>query len=143
MTITLDVQGADAIRGMLQRMTAEAEARVARVVTETALIVDTDIKTRIQRGPKSGKVRRRGSITHQASAPGEAPATDTGTLVSSVVFEQTKRLEATVASRLAYAYYLEFGTQRIRPRPAWVPAVEKARPDFVRKVAEAIAGAAR
>ena len=67
------------------------------------------------------------SKTHQASAPGEAPASDTGTLVSSIYFEQNTPYQTTIGSRLAYAEWLEFGTRKIAPRPAWVPAVEKHR----------------
>lgn len=65
------------------------------------------------------------SPTHTASAPGEAPATDTGTLASSVYFESKTKMSATIGSRLAYAYYLEYGTKKIAPRPAWQPETEK------------------
>lgn len=84
------------------------------------------------------------SAKHTSSAPGEAPATDTGSLVSSITFRQKGPLTAEVESRLPYATWLEFGTAggKIKPRPAWVPAIEKAQPDFARRVADAIRKAA-
>jgi hypothetical protein len=84
------------------------------------------------------------SLTHQSSAPGEAPATDTGTLARSIVFKQVSKLTAEVSSELKYAYYLEFGTDggKIKPRPAWLPAIEKMRPEFAKRVADAIRKAA-
>ncbi len=39
---------------------------------------------RPMRGPKSGRVYRRKSVVHRASAPGEAPAIDTGILRFSI-----------------------------------------------------------
>jgi hypothetical protein len=85
-------------------------------------------------------VYQRGNITHRASAPGEAPATDTGTLVSSesIYYERESDLVSIIGSRLAYAYYLEFGTMRIAPRPSWMPAVEANRDKFSRLVDEGL-----
>ena len=102
-------------------------------MTATALEVRRDVIKRHKQGPKTGRMYRRGSRNHQASAPGEAPAIDTGTLVSSVYFTQPKRHEAVVGSRLAYAFWLEFGSQVTDARPSWLPAVEKARPQFTAK----------
>jgi hypothetical protein len=78
------------------------------------------------------------SLTHTSSAPGEAPATDTGLLDSSIYFDQKTKLSAEIGSRLPYAYYLEFGTQKIAARPSWVPAVEKHRATLQRLIAAEI-----
>jgi hypothetical protein len=43
-----------------------------------------------------------------------------------------------IGSRLAYAYYLEFGTMRIAPRPSWMPAVEANREKFNRLIEEGL-----
>jgi hypothetical protein len=133
MTITIQVDGLDGLQKMLGRIPAETEKRLGKLINATGLNITTDVKRRIQRGAKTGRVYRRGNVTHRASSPGEAPATDTGTLVSSVYFE-TGKLSATLGSRLAYAYWLEFGTQRMAARPAWVPAVEAAREKFAADV---------
>lgn len=74
-------------------------------------------------GPKSG--RRYG--THIASAPGEAPARDTGYLAASI---QAVRIDYAkmwvVNAGTDYAEGLEFGTPEIKPRPFMLPAAEKA-----------------
>lgn len=141
-TITLELDGIQDVQRALREYGENAEREIGKAVTATALQVDGDIKRAIQRGAKSGRVYVRRGKTHQASAPGEAPATDTGSLVSRMSFKQVNPLTAEVESRLAYAAYLEFGTQRMAARPAWVPAIEKAQPDFARRVAEAIKRAA-
>jgi len=61
------------------------------------------------------------SPTHTSSAAGDPPATDTGNLISSMYFQNTGKMSATIGSRLAYAYYLEYGTAKISPRPVWQP----------------------
>ncbi len=141
-TITLELEGVQDVQRALREYGQKAETEIAKAVLATAFQVDGDIKKAIQSGGKSGRVYRRGNRTHQASAPGEPPATDSGTLVSSIAFKQVNPLTAEVESRLDYASYLEFGTQRMGARPAWVPAIEKAQPDFARRVADAIKRAA-
>ena len=56
------------------------------------------------------------SRTHQASAPGEPPKTDTGGLASSIAIVLGTK-EARVGTGLVYGKYLEFGTTRMEPRP--------------------------
>lgn len=143
MTITIEVDGLQAVNEALRKYGKEAEAGLSKAVTATALEINTDVKKRIQRGPKTGRVYTRGEIEHQASAPGEAPATDTGTLASSVYFERETKLSATIGSRLAYAYYLEFGTARIAMRPSWVPATEAAKPKLRARIEKALTEAAK
>ncbi len=74
---------------------------------------------------KHGEVYLRpGGIEHRASAPGEAPAIDTGNLVNSIATELTGPASAVVFTNVEYAPYLEFGTKDIAPRPFLQPAVE-------------------
>lgn len=82
------------------------------------------------------------SRTHQSSAPGQAPAADTGTLINSIYVEPQPNHSVIVGSRLAYAAYLEFGTRKISPRPSWVPAIEKLRPEFEAEIRRIVTGAA-
>lgn len=123
--ISLKIKNADAAMQAIRQYGEKAEAELSKAINATALTINNDIKKAIQSPPKTGRIYNRGKIKHQASAPGEAPATDTGTLVSSITYKQETPLTATVSSRLDYAYYLEFGTRSIEPRPSWVPAVEK------------------
>jgi len=145
---TISIDGLDGVQRFIKAFAKEAEAGIANAVTATALEINSDVKKRIQRGPKTGIIYTRGSVQnlsaeHQASAPGEAPATDTGTLVSSVYFEQSTKLSATIGSRLAYASWLEYGTQKIMPRPAWVPATEAGRSKLTKRIEKALAEAAK
>jgi phage gpG-like protein len=61
---------------------------------------------------------------HIASAPGEAPAVDTGTLIGSIQMAQDSTLTAKVGTAVEYALYLELGTRKMQPRPVWREAVD-------------------
>jgi hypothetical protein len=137
-TITAKLENMDAVQRALQAYGKAAEAEIGKAIQATALGVRGGIQTRIQRGPKTGVVYTRRNTLHRASAPGEAPATDTGTLVSSITFRMAEPLTAEIESRLDYATYLEFGTANMAPRPAWVPEVEARTPELRRRVEDAI-----
>lgn len=72
----------------------------------------------IMNPPKTGRKYRRRGVTHQASAPGEAPANDTSRLVNSrrIILDQAA-IRATLNFSAKHARALEHGTQRIEPRP--------------------------
>lgn len=92
-----------------------------------------DAKRAVARGPKTGRIYMKGknrSIKHQASAPGEAPATDTGRLVNSIVGDAKvvgKEVQGFIEVRTAYGGYLEFGTRHMAARPFVTPAVMRNR----------------
>jgi HK97 gp10 family phage protein len=138
--ITMRVQNLDAVNQALRQYGAKAEQAIGQAIQATGLEILTDIKKRIQRGPKTGRTYLRGTVSHRASAPGEAPATDTGALVSSVAYSKVNELTAQIESRLPYATFLEFGTVNMDPRPAWTPAVEQAAPKLQQRVIRAIEG---
>jgi hypothetical protein len=75
--------------------------------------------------PKSGRARR-GS--RRASAPGQPPARQTGTLQESITDPQVRRSGRAIVGELRvtarYAGFLERGTSRIAPRPFAQPAVD-------------------
>jgi hypothetical protein len=80
--------------------------------------VRNEILRRILQTAKTGKVYIRRGIEHQASAPGEAPASDTGTLARNItVMVDPQALTAKINSGAAHSWYLEFGTLTIEPRP--------------------------
>lgn len=140
---TISVTGTKELQAALAAMGDDIDQAVTDAVNATGLELRGDVVKRIQRGPKTGRVYKKSSPTrtHKASAPGQAPATDTGRLVSSVIFEVEGPATVTVGSRLAYAHYLEFGTRNIAPRPAWTPAAMEAQPKFIKRLEAAIAGA--
>ena len=87
----------------------------------------------INSGVKSG--RRYGK--HQASAPGQAPATDTGVLRNNIVVSSNaEKLEVEVASRAKYSKFLEFGTVKMKARPFMFPAFEMNKPKIRRRFAK-------
>lgn len=141
--IEIKVQNTQAVADALRKYGKDAEREIAKAIDKMSLTVTSDVKRRIQRGPKTGKIYNRRGKQHRASAAGEAPATDTGTLVSSVYTSKINPLTIEIGSRLDYAYYLEFRTINIDPRPAWRPAIEAARPQFDKWIEDALRKAAR
>jgi hypothetical protein len=85
----------------------------------------------ITEGPKTGRIYQRRGVTHQASAPGEPPATDTGRLVQSArtEFDQEK-LQGDAIWSTDYAGKLEYGTPKIEPRPYASVAVNNKRQEI-------------
>jgi HK97 gp10 family phage protein len=135
------------IEGLDKLQTASAAIRQAvadeinKAVYASAQQVATEAKRSLQEGGKSGRIYKRRSVTHQASAPGEAPATDTGRLVNSISAYTGGDGEAfTVAGRgtALYAPLLEFGTSRIQPRPFMFPALEKSKAWITARLQQAL-----
>ena len=141
MARTVQIDGADDLIKALKKLGQDGERAAAQVVQATAIEVRGDIVKRYQRGPKTGIVyeKTNPTRTHQASAKGEAPATDTGRLANATVYKMTSKMSAEVSNDVKYGEWLEFGTQDIKPRPAWVPAVEDARPKYRKRMETALA----
>lgn len=101
------------------QVSTEAVRQAAlRGVIKGANIVRDEILRLIQQTPHTGLIYRRRGVTHQASAPGEPPASDTGNLVQNVTIEiDAHNLKATITSNAEYADALEFGTTKMEPRP--------------------------
>ena len=100
----------------------------------------------IQTGPKSGRTYEKYNPrrTHKASAPGQAPASDTGNLVSQIMSVADGK-NTLVESGAEYSKFLEFGTSKMLPRPFLFPASEKSTKKIVQvliqklnKVAESL-----
>lgn len=81
--------------------------------------IESNAKVLIQTSPSSGRTYKRGkTATHQAAAPGEPPATDTGFLVNAI---QTFPDRKTVEVAAVYGSILEGSLNR----PFMVPAITK------------------
>lgn len=96
---------------------------MAGVIEGTEKVHTTAVRL-VQTGPKSGRIYKRRGVVHQASAPGEPPASDTGTLVqrSGTEYDHT-RLTGAVVFRSSHALPLELGTETMEPRPYLRPAL--------------------
>ncbi len=121
-------------------LSEQAMRAVEATMQGAAMLVANDAKRRVQRGPKSGRTYVRRGIAHQASAPGEPPATDTGKLAGSIV-AAASGLTAYVEARSEYGRWLEYGTRRILPRPFMVPAAEANRERIGELIRSAVASA--
>lgn len=77
--------------------------------------------------PGTGRTYKRGSRTHTASSPGNAPAVDTGRLRQSISIDdsQLSSLKIRVGTNVEYGPPLEYGSRNIAPRPFIRPAFER------------------
>jgi hypothetical protein len=102
----------------------------------------------MSRGTKTGRKYTRGKKDHRASAPGEAPAVDSGELISRIIFD-VRDMEVEIGPEIggssgdqekSYAYYLEFGTPegQMEPRPYLAPAVKEYESDMLKAVGDKI-----
>ncbi len=123
--------------GPLDRLDATMTTRLSAIVRAHAFMVEAHAKTAILTGGKSGRVYLRpNGRSHRASAPGEAPANDTGVLANSIRAASAGRLTWRVGASARYGAALELGTARMAPRPFLAPALAAVKDGFVRAVAE-------
>lgn len=116
---------------------------VQGVIAATALVEDASVE-KITSGPKTGRIYRRNGVNHQASAAGEAPATDTGALLASRRAEvEENGLVGNVSYNTAYARRLELGDEDFAPRPYLNPSLEENRAEVKRLIASFIGGSRR
>lgn len=91
--------------------------RLGKAVMAGGFVLETAVKISMSAASHSGRVYDK----HQASAPGETPAVDTGVLVNSIntQLESSNATEAwaQVGTGVEYAEWLEFGTSRMAARP--------------------------
>ena len=133
-------------RRQLRAMSPMIRKAIERAVEASVKDVETEAKKMIQRGTKTGDVvqLRNPNRVHQRSAPGEAPATDTGKLVSSIDHDiDADRRGGSVIARAAYAIHLEFGTVNMKPRPFLFPALTAMRAHIRRRFRKAAVAGAR
>lgn len=145
MDFSFKIEGLDRIQKATQAVQQAVASEIDKAVFASAQKVVTEAKTSIANGQKTGRVYRRRTVTHRASAPGEAPASDTGRLVNSITAYPAKAGEAVaVAGRgsVKYARMLEFGTTKISARPFMLPAMEKSRAWIRERLAKAVRKAA-
>lgn len=106
------------------------------VINGGAQLIRGEAIKSIQTGPKSGRVYEKYNPrrTHKASAPGEAPASDTGNLVSQIRVKEENKDLIKVESNATYSSFLEFGTSKMLARPFLFPATERSRPKITQAV---------
>jgi HK97 gp10 family phage protein len=112
------------------------ELAVKKALLTGANLVRNTAITSITKGGKSGAIRGK----HRASAPGEPPASDTGFLVSHIFVKPVgDGLTVDVFASAKYAKWLEFGTNKMQPRPFLFPALEENKPK-IRRMLQTVKG---
>jgi len=168
--IDVKINGIQEVQKTIHAFGAEVVAEVRKALNATGLEMLTDVREAIKNGPKTGTIyyripgknymtiragsadgppvafipgggKRNLSLTHQASAPDQPPASDTGILAGSIYYKLIGNYSVAVGSRLPYSAHLEFGTMKIKKRPAWLPAAERAAPRLEKRLARIIAQA--
>lgn len=132
--MTVEWRGAELLARARQGAQRGVVAATEAVHSEAVgLILDT---------PKTGRIYRRRSVEHQASAPGEPPASDTGRLVNSIRTEyDAAALQGTVIASTEYAAALEYGTRRMAARPYMRPALANKRGEVESLITRAVRSA--
>lgn len=131
--MTVKVRNLGRVKAKLKTLSEKTTKTVKQEIAIATLRYELELKEEISTGTRTGIMYKRGRKTHQASAPGEPPKSDTGTLVNSIhhVFTD-KGLTGEVKSNLPYALSLEVGTSKVPARPVWFPTAERLKPKFTK-----------
>jgi len=146
MQLTVKIEGLDQIGNATKEVRAIVAKEIQGALKVSGERVRGEALKSILQGGKTGRIYNRGNVAHTASAPGEAPANDTGRLASSIVSIQDKDQVLIIAGTgsVKYATMLEFGTTNIKPRPFMLPALEKSRQWIIDRLNRAVVdGAAK
>jgi phage gpG-like protein len=131
MRLSVDMTGTNELLAQLRRLGGKADLAMRNVITDIVQETRAEAVEGIAGPPKSGVVYQKyiPRRTHQASAPGQYPAQDTGRLMASIkaIPPTASRLEGMVGTNLVYGLYLEFGTSRMAARPWLFPSFAKAK----------------
>jgi HK97 gp10 family phage protein len=140
----VDVVGDERLRRLLRRLDDRYEEKLWSTLTEQGQLLEGAIARTLQQGsPGRGRVYPSAggglNTTHQASAPGDPPASDTGNLINSIGTDfRRAELSVLVGTEVEYAPFLEYGTRRMAPRPFMRPAYQSREAAIERAVREAI-----
>ena len=143
---TIKIKGLEPTLKNLRLLQNGLDKELTNVLRGGGQLIRGEAIRSIQTGPKSGRTYEKYNPrrTHKASAPGQAPASDKGNLVSQIMSVADGK-NTLVESRAEYSKFLEFGTSKMLPRPFLFPASEKSTKKIVQvliqklnKVAESL-----
>lgn len=115
----------------LGKVAQKAVEEVRRALRRGALKIENTAVDGIISPPKTGRVyqsKYRKGAKHQASAPGEFPAADSGRLHQSITTAEASTggsIRFETGSNVDYGPHLEFGTVNMEPRPFMKPAFDQ------------------
>ncbi|WP_020471465.1 HK97-gp10 family putative phage morphogenesis protein [Zavarzinella formosa] len=136
--LTVTVQGLDKIISSSAAIQKAVDEELSKGTYACAQQIATDYKKSVLAGGKSGRIYKYGAISHQASAPGEAPASNTGRLVNAISVMVDSASSSIMKVATKYAMMLEVGTSKMAARPAAVPAMEQNRAWIIERIALAL-----
>lgn len=119
--INVDLSGLNRLAGNIDKAALAAHQSVRLGFADAANEVENYARDLVLNTPKTGRIyeRENGRI-HQASAPGEPWANDTGNALS-LFRSRQETLELIVENQADYAADLEFGAAKKAARPVLVP----------------------
>ena len=115
---------------MTKKVREEYHSHLLRNAKTVGAFMEGEVKKTLSQ-PGTGRIYKRsgGAIEHQASAPGEPPAVDTGMLRASVTNQvidvSQSRIEVWIGTNKKYGKTLELGTSKIAPRPWLFVTIKK------------------
>jgi HK97 gp10 family phage protein len=135
-SINVSLDGMQQLLNQMKKLGADADAVVLKTITDLVLQTKAISMKGIRARPKSGITYMRGSVSHQASSPGEYPANDTGRLLNSIQVEAPSlgNLTGRVGTNVQYGPMLEFGTSRMAARPWLLPSFTQAKINVEKKL---------
>ena len=136
MKIGIQVKNLNVALKKFDTLKKDLETPFREVIAGGAQLIRGQAIRSIQTGPKSGRIYEKYNPrrTHRASAPGQAPASDTGNLVSQIRVREENKDLIKVESNALYSSFLEFGTSKMLARPFLFPATERSRPKIIQAV---------
>ena len=136
MDIKFRVTNLKKVLSQLENLDKQLEPEFQEIVKGGAQLIRGEAIKSIQTGAKSGVMYQKYNPRreHRASAPGEAPASDTGNLVSKIIVKQKTKNITNVESNADYSAFLEYGTSKMEPRPFMLPAFEKSKKPIINAV---------
>lgn len=123
-------------------MIANVRAELAKQVLIQTEGVRNEVITLVLETPKTGRIYTRRTVEHQASAPGEPFANDTGDTINHLkgadgIDFTDGGLTGIVKGNENHAR-LEFGTRKMEPRPTMRPALANRKPNIEQGLAKAV-----
>lgn len=126
MTLRIQVKGVKEFNKHLSDLSRSSKIELNKLLALSAIETQKNAVHSIQTGARTGKIYKRRTVTHQASAPGEPPKTDRGILVSNITVEKESKGYTTGSRKGApHGFWMEFGTSKVKARPWLQPAFDK------------------
>lgn len=125
-------------RGFVRLNTRTIDALIRREVEQGTVALAADLGAiavdeirEAMLASHGGRSYRRRGVSHQASAPGEPPAVDTGKLIGALTWGVGRAKNGRVAVDIGttieapYIMFLEYGTAHMAARPSIGPAMRR------------------